>query len=296
MDDALPPSPATIRALIDEQFPHWAGLPLDPAPMEGGSDNLLYRLGDDLVVRVPRHPNPHGTREDHWLRLLGRVLPVPIPVPLVGGTCGPNRLSFWTISRLLPGEDATTAPIPDHHAVARDLAAVVLALRSLPWPGPEPGPENGGRGAPLATRDEEVRNALAALRADPEPGIDLAGAAAVWRDALAAPPHDGAPVWLHGDLLPGNLLVRDGRLSAVIDWGCLAVGDPAVDLLPAWTLLSPAARATFRAALDVDDATWRRGRGWAVSFGLVALPYHRTRTPGLARVAHRAIVTAVSDL
>jgi aminoglycoside phosphotransferase (APT) family kinase protein len=289
--------PSVIRALVDEQFPAWADRPLDPRPAGAGSDHVVHRLGIDLAVRLPLRADAAAQVgvEQRWLPRLAAALPVPIPAPVGHGRPGRGVPWPWSVVRWLPGVDATRATVTDHHALARDLAAVVRALWSLPPEGPAPGPRNGGRGAPLATRVDELDAAVADLRADPEPGIDLAAALDRWRDALAAPPHAGPPRWAHGDLLPGNLLVTDGRLGGVVDFGCCGVGDPAVDLLPAWAVLPTNARATFRDALEVDDATWRRGRGWAVSFGLIALPYHRTRTPDLARVAHRAVVAATGD-
>ncbi|GLZ47539.1 phosphotransferase [Actinomycetospora sp. NBRC 106375] len=231
--------------------------------------------------------------EQRWLPVLAPAVPVPIPAPVGRGRPGHGYPWPWSVLRWLPGEDATRAPVADPHALARDVAAVVRGLRGVDTAG-GPNPTVSGRGVPLADRDGEVRAALDALRADPEPGIDLAAAGRVWDDARAAPVHDGPPSWLHGDLLPGNLLIGGGRLSAVIDFGCAGVGDPACDLLPAWAVLPPGARATFQDAVGADEESWRRGRGWALAFGLVALPYHRTRTPALARVARRAVIEAVS--
>jgi aminoglycoside phosphotransferase (APT) family kinase protein len=297
--DVAPPSREVIRALLHEQFPHWASEPLDPHPLGAGSDHVLNRLGDDLVLRFPlrRSAADRLQFERMWLRHVASVLPVRVPTPLAHGGPGYGYPFPWSVGRFLPGEDATTATITDHHAFARDLAAAVQALRTLPTRDDVvPEALRSPRGVPTAARDDEVRAALADLRADPLPGIDLDAATRVWEDALAAPVHEGPPVWLHGDLLPGNLLVLDGRLLAVIDFGLLGVGDPAADLLPAWAALPASARATYRDALAPDEAAWRRGRGAAVAFGLVALPYHRTRTPGLARVAHRTITEVVAEI
>ncbi|MHC1560872.1 aminoglycoside phosphotransferase family protein [Actinomycetospora sp. C-140] len=290
------PSPATVRRLVAEQFPGWAGLAVDPDPIDAGSDHVVYQLGDDLVARFPVRASAAAqvAVEQRWLPVLAPAVPVPIPAPVGHGRPGHGYPWPWSVLRWLPGEDATRAPVADPHALARDLAAVACGLRGVDAAG-GPDPAASGRGVPLADRDGEVRAALDALRAAPEPGIDLAAAARVWDAARDAPVHHGPPSWLHGDLLPGNLLIREGRLSAVIDFGCAGVGDPAVDLLPAWAVLPPEARATFRDAVGVDQASWRRGRGWAVAFGLVALPYHRTRTPALARVARRAVIAAIAE-
>ncbi len=177
--------------------------------------------------------------------------------------------------------------------MAAALAQFVVALRGIdPGGGPEPGEHNFERGAPLATRDEEVRGALRRLEGD----FDVVAAAAVWERALAAPAWDRLPVWIHGDLHGGNLLIDGGRLSAVIDFGGLGVGDPACDVMPAWTFLPAEARPTFRAALGVDDATWDRARGWALSMGLIALPYYKDTNPPLAANARRWIGETLRDL
>jgi aminoglycoside phosphotransferase (APT) family kinase protein len=160
-----------------------------------------------------------------------------------------------------------------------------------PAGGPPPGTHNSERGVPLALRDRGTRDAIAAVRDTYDPNA----LTAAWEEALAAPVWHGRPVWLHGDLLASNLLAVEGRLSAVIDFGCLGVGDPACDVMPAWSYLSAETRHAFRAALPVDDATWARGRGWALSFGLVALPYYETTNPVLAGIARHAIDEVLAD-
>ena len=190
---------------------------------------------------------------------------------------GGHRQSEAARGRLSTGVD---------EELARGLAGFVAALRAVD---PAGGPESG-RGQALVTRDEPTRAALARLHGE----IDVAGAARVWVDCLALGPGDAAPAWCHGDLSPGNVLVRDGRLRAVIDFGGIGVGDPTVDLVVAWNLLSPAGREVFRAELAVDDATWQRGRGWALSIALIQLPYYRTSNPALAANARRTISEALS--
>jgi aminoglycoside phosphotransferase (APT) family kinase protein len=256
---------ALVRRLLAAQFPQWVGLPIEPV-RSAGTDNTLYRLGDHMAVRLPRKPSAAGPRveqEQRWLPRLAPLLPLAVPIPLAD-----------------PGQAAT------------ELAHFIAALERIdPAGGPPPGPHNAFRGVPLARRDAQTRAALAALRGT----LDTNAAAAAWEAALQTPPWDGAPVWIHGDLQPVNLLVQGGRLSAVIDWGCLGVGDPACDLMPAWSAFSADAREIFRAALQVDDATWARGRGWALSFGLIALPYYQSTNPVLAGIARRAIHEAIAD-
>jgi aminoglycoside phosphotransferase (APT) family kinase protein len=198
----------------------------------------------------------------------------------------------WSVHRWLEGEAATTEPISDLRWAATELGEFVVALQRIDATGgPPPGEHNSGRGVPLATRDSATRAAIASL-----PGvIDVGAASAAWESALRAAEWQGPPVWIHGDLQAGNLLVRQGRLSAVIDFGCLGVGDPACDLTVAWTLLAGESRDAFRAALPVDDATWARGRGWALSVGLIALPYYETTNPVLAGIARRAIAEVLAD-
>lgn len=282
-----------VRRLVADQFPHWAGLPLERVP-SSGTDNALFRLGDDLCVRLPRIEWATGQVEKdlRWLPRLAPLLPLPIPAPLVKGTPTPDYPWTWGIYRWLPGESANDAPILDMEGAARDLARFLTALHAIDAvDGLRTGRSDTSRGVPLVRRDAETRRAIVELGAE----VDTDAVTAAWDDAVRAPPRDGPPVCIHGDLLPGNLLVADGRLSAVIDFSCLSMGDPACDLMVAWTVLSADARAEFRARLDVDDAAWRRGRGWALSFGVIALPYYRDTNPRFARDARRAIAEVLAD-
>ena len=234
-------------------------------------------------------------KEQRWLPRLAPLLPLAIPVPLAKGAPGEGYPWHWSIYRWIEGENATLARLADPRQAARDLARFVAALQRIdPTGGPPPGAHNSFRGAPLAERDAPTRAALASLRELNSP-LDLDAATEAWEAALEASPWRGPPVWLHGDLLPGNLLLREGRLCAVIDFGCLGVGEPAMDLTPAWTLFTGPAREAYRDALGVDDATWARGRGWALSFGLIALPYYYATNPALAGVYWRAIDQVLAD-
>jgi aminoglycoside phosphotransferase (APT) family kinase protein len=169
-------------------------------------------------------------------------------------------------------------------------------MQRLPFEGgPTPGRGNGYRGNPLEARDAVTRRCLAECAANPATGVDTAAASSAWAAALDIPAYEGRPIWIHGDLLPGNLLAHEGRLTAVIDWGCLSTGDPAYDLLPAWALLPPDARETFHAALEVDDQTWARGRGWSLSWALVALPYYVETNPSFAALARSTIEAILAD-
>jgi aminoglycoside phosphotransferase (APT) family kinase protein len=276
---------AVVRRLV-KQFPEWAGLPIqEVAPW--GTDNAVYRLGDDKVVRLPRTPRTSRTleMERYWLTRLGPQLPLAAPVPLAEGEPSGGYPFTWSVYRWLPGEPATPDRIADPIQLAIDLARFISALQRIDTSGgPPPGEVNVFRGEPLARRDSATRAAIASLRAE----LDAAVLTAEWDEALATPEWEGPPVWLHGDLDSRNLLAHDGRLSAVIDFGTLSVGDPACDVMAAWKLLSADGRRAFRRALAVDEATWIRARGWAISQSVSALAYYTEETNAvLVREARR---------
>lgn len=281
-----------VRRLLAAQLPQWAGLPLRRVE-SAGTDNAIFRLGDDLAVRLPRigWAVAQVEKEHRWLPRLAPHLPLPIPEPLALGVPGAGYPWPWAVHRWLAGEDALAAPVADLRQAAIDLARFIAALQRIdPAGGPRAG-EASSRGVPLATRDAAVRAAIAALRRD----IDGPAVTAAWEAALAAPAWDRPGVWLHGDLTAVNLLVRDGRLAAVIDFGPLAVGDPAADVMTAWLYLDRGARAIFRETLQVDDATWARAKGWALSVGLIILPYYRDTNPVLCGIGARAIEHVLED-
>ncbi len=292
-DDEMDTDAPLVGRLLAAQFPQWADLPIEPVP-SAGTDNALYRLGDDMVVRLPRiHWAVGQVEEEHtWLPRLAPFLPLAIPVPLAKGEPGEGYPWHWSVYRWLEGETATIERIANPRQAAIDLAQFIAALQRLDATGgPPPGPHNSSRGEPLAMRDTETRDAIAILRGT----LDADTMTAVWDTAIEAPAWHGPLVWLHGDLQSGNLLAVQGRLSAVIDFGCLSVGDPACDVMAAWLYLSAETRDVFRATLQVDDATWARGRGWALSVGLIALPYYQNTNPVLAGIARRAIAEVLAD-
>ncbi|MFI1438032.1 aminoglycoside phosphotransferase family protein [Streptomyces fructofermentans] len=290
--DELDIDAALVTRLVAAQFPRWAGLPVVRVP-SAGTDNAMYRLGDDLVVRLPRRPGgaDQAAKEQRWLPLIAPHLPLPVPVPVASGTPGEGYGLPWGVFRWLDGETVLDAP-PTGPAGLADaavrLGGFVSALRAADATGGPP----SWRGGPL-TDDPGVRAAVRGLAADGT--LDARVATAAWEDALRLPRWSGRPVWLHGDLLPGNLLTGNGRLSAVIDFGGLGVGDPAADVLAAWAVFTPGTRELFRAAAGVDDATWARGRGWALYFGLTAGHEYRTTNPVLAAVAHRTVREALAE-
>jgi aminoglycoside phosphotransferase (APT) family kinase protein len=290
--DEVDTDASLVRRLLVAQFSQWADLPIEPVP-SAGTDNALYRLGDDMVVRLPIHWAIERVEKEHqWLPRLAPCLPLAIPVPLAKGKPGEGYPWQWSVYRWLEGENVTLERIADPRRAATDLARFIAALQRLDASGgPPPGEHNSGRGVPLAQRDRRTREAIRAL----DGMLDAHVVAAAWDVALQAPAWYGPPVWLHGDISSGNLLAAQGRLSAVIDFGCLGVGDPACDLMIAWTLFSGESREAFRAVLSVDDATWARGRGWALSWALIFIPYYLNTNPVGVNNAWRAIHEVLAD-
>ncbi|MFI9387238.1 aminoglycoside phosphotransferase family protein [Kutzneria sp. NPDC052558] len=252
---------AQVRRLIADQFPQWAGLPIRPVA-KSGWDNLTFHLGEAMLVRLPSAAEYAlaVAKEQRWLPALAPRLPLPVPVPLAQGRPDADYPFPWSVYRWLPGSAARPDRIADPVRFALDLAAFLAALQRIDAAdGPQPGTHNWFRGGTLRTFDSLVQRAFAAL----DGHIDVPLAREIWASALDTP-WDGVETWFHGDMAPGNLLLVDGDLSAVIDFGTCGVGDPSCDLAIAWTLLTPTARAAFRRRLAVDDATWARARGWAL--------------------------------
>jgi aminoglycoside phosphotransferase (APT) family kinase protein len=285
---------ALVERLLTEQFPHWTDLPIEPVlPM--GTDNALYRLGDDMVVRLPRRPRDSIVleKERRWLPKLAPLLPLAVPVPLAEGTPGDVFPLTWSVYSWLRGENATPDRLTDPTRAAHDLARFVAALQRIdPSGGPRPGEHNAFRGVPVADRDEATRSAIASLGSS----IDGCAVAGAWEAALRATEWEREPVWIHGDLDSRNVLAENGSLSAVIDFGCLGVGDPAYDVMVAWKMLSRDSRKSFRAALAVDEATWARARGLTLSQSLMALAYYTLETNAvLVLEARRWLAEVLAD-
>ena len=238
-----------VRRLLAAQFPEWSALPIQPVP-SAGTDHALYRIGDGMVVRLPRIQRAVGEvdKDLRWLPLLAPLLPVELPLPLAKGLPAEGYPWEWGVYTWLEGENPKTA-------------------------------------------DDPTRIAIAEL----EETIDTDATAAAWEAALQTPVWSGPPVWVHGDLSPGNLLLRGGRLTAVIDCAGLGVGDPACDLIVGWNLLPADARKVFHHELGIDDATWARGRGWAFSVALIQLPYYRDTNAALADNARHVIREVLAE-
>jgi aminoglycoside phosphotransferase (APT) family kinase protein len=292
--DEVYPDVDLVRRLLLDQFPQWAALPLEPV-RSAGTDNTLYRLGDCLVVRLPRLQVTRAAleKERRWLPILAPLLPVAVPVPIAEGMPADGYPWKWSVYRWLEGEDAIVRPVADLSRLATDLAQFVAALQRIdPTGGPSAGRENFFRGMPLSTRVEPTRAAINSLNNT----IDVDAVTAAWEWALRTPEWPDRPLWVHGDLDRRNLLVKQGRLAAVIDFGGLGVGDPACDVMLGWRVLSAETRAIFRNVLGVDDATWARARGWALSQALIELQYYTMDTnPVLVREAQHWMAEVLGD-
>ena len=288
--DEIQTNPELVRRLLEGQFLQWAHLPIEPVASYG-TDHDIYRLGARLAVRLPRieWATKQAAKEAKWLPKLAPHLPLALPVQLAIGHAADGYPFDWSVYEWLPGENAN-GTIDDLGQAAVDLAAFVNALRRVDTAGAHPRPPHG-RGGPLAEGDEQVRRSIAEL------GNRINGAATArsWGESLNAPAWGGKEVWVHGDLLPGNLLVVGGRLSAVIDFGGLNVGDPACDLQPAWNVFAGDSRKRFRAELLVDDASWLRGRGWALYQAVTALAYYWDTNAGMIRQASNGLEQVLTD-
>ena len=282
--DELEIDGALVRRLLAEQFPEWAHQPISRVEPDG-TVNAIFRLGDEFSVRLARREGPTepGGKEIEWLPKLAPLLPVEVPVPVAQGRPSAEYPWFWQIHTWVEGETVAVDEI-DAIGAARDLAALIGTMQRLDPAGAPP-----GRGISLAKRDEEFRYWLERFEGDPT-------VTAAWDRALSAPHWDGPPVWHHGDLDVRNWLLRDGRISGVIDWGSMGVGDPACDVMVAWKLHSPAARDAFRSALPTDDATWERARGWVLSQAVAILAYYTPKNnPALFEEAESWLVLVLSE-
>jgi aminoglycoside phosphotransferase (APT) family kinase protein len=293
MDDRIVISMQQVRALIASQFPQWGHLDVRPVELSGW-DNRSFRLGDDMLVRLPSAARyvAQVEKEHRWLPELASLLPLPIPEPLAIGERGQDYPFPWSVYGWLDGEPlALHLDETDLSPIAADVAAFLKALHGIDASnGPLAGEHNFHRGGSLAVYDGEAR--AAAVRLADE--VDQALAMEIWQLALSSQ-WQGPGVWVHGDIAEGNLLVKDGRLSAVIDFGSSGVGDPSSDLILAWNVLDTESRAVFRRALDLDDATWQRGRGWALWKALITLEAQRGSDEKLAEWSRRTIREVFAD-
>jgi aminoglycoside phosphotransferase (APT) family kinase protein len=279
-----------VRRLVAAQFPRWAPLAVRTVPSIGW-DNLLFRLGSEMLVRLPRREMAAELveKEHRWLPVLAPGLPLPIPVPIGRGRPGEGFPWRWSVCPWMPGRISATSGLRAPVEFATALGRFVTALHQ---PAPPDAPIHPfDRGAPLRRRDEEMRDLI-----DEHDGpFDRATLARAWDLAMDLPDWDGPPLWLHGDLHPANLLVHRNRLRAVLDFGDLCVGDPAVDLITGWMGMDRAARRAFRDSAGVDDHTWARGRAWALMLGVAVLS-RSADNPVIASMAERGVAAALADL
>lgn len=277
-----------VRELLKSQFKEWADLPLTPM-QSAGTDNLIFRLGNDKYIRLPRVSGAEAQveKEHRWLPFLAPHLPLEIPNPIGKGQPQDIYPSHWSIYRWIEGMNATNVANLDLNQAAVTLAKFINALHSIDSTG---GPSTY-RGMPLETRDEEVHKAVAAL----DGIIDTKASLKVWHTCKQAPIWDKPPVWIHSDLLPANILIDKGKITGVIDFGMLGIGDPACDLLPAWCLFNNGSREKFRSELKIDEATWVRSQGWALSIGLIILPYYLKTNPELVAVGKQLVNEVLAE-
>jgi len=290
--DKFPIDVPLVRGLIDAQFPEWSDLPIRPVEF-GGWDNKTFHLGEGMTVRLPSAEGyvPQVEKEHRWLPELATQLPLPIPVPLARGTPSAQYPWPWSVYQWLEGETAGVGRISDLSLFATSLGEFLVALQQIdPANAPVYGAHSAYRGGPLTTYDSETRQAIEIL----DGMIEAEVVTAIWETAVAST-WDRPPVWIHGDIAPGNLLVKQGRLSGVIDFGCSAIGDPACDLAIAWTFFSGESRKAFRAALPLDDATWARGRGWALWKALIVYAALPGTNPAEREKARRVIDELVGE-
>ena len=278
-----------VRRLLAAQFPQWADLPIS-AVQSTATVNYIYRLGDHLCVRLPRVQRwaQDLDKECHWLPKLAPRLSLRVPEPVTKGCPASSYPFSWAIYGWIDGQPYSDELVDDEHQAARDLAWFVAELRRIDL---VVGAPRGGR-SPLHELDAVTRAAIESARGV----IDSDAATAAWERALDAPAWNGTPVWIHADLLRPNVLVHGGRLCAVIDFGGVGVGDPAADVIAAWSVFGRAGRATFRGALDVDDGMWERARGFALHQAAMIIPYYGETNPGFVALARRTVEEVLADI
>jgi len=277
-----------VGQLVAEQFPRWADLPISVV-RSTGTVNAIYRLGEQLCVRLPRLASwaPTLDKERHWLPKLAPHLSLRVPEPVAEGRPGGSYPFSWAIYRWIDGQVYADELVDDEHQAAMELAQFITELRRID---PVVGAPRAGR-MPLDDLDTLTRSRIESAG----DVIDAGSAIDAWGYALTASAWDGTPVWIHADLLRSNLLVNEGRLAAVIDFGSAGIGDPAADVIAAWSVFSPAGRGTFRRALDVDDGTWNRARGFALHQAAMAIPYYLETNPGFVALAKRTLEEILAD-
>lgn len=278
-----------VTTLLQIQCPQWAELPLEPIK-SAGTDNALFRLGKNLVVRLPKIDWATNSihKECVWVPRLAKHLNTPLSEPVFEGKADANYPWPWMIVKWNEGENPGFEKENEYETLAVDLAHFVSQLHDITL---SDGPSSR-RGTPLSSVDEETRTAIASLKNE----IDVECITKLWDSLSQLPRWDKKPVWVHGDLLPGNILIKNNRLSAVIDCSDVGMGDPATDLIIAWSLLNQNSRKLFQENLkNIDEITWGRGKGRALSIALIILPYYKNTNSTLTAVARNMIRQILSD-
>jgi len=278
---------ALVRTLLENQCPHWENLPVK-ALSSSGTDNALFRLGEDYIVRLPRIEWAPGSiersinKEYEWIPKIAQCLTIPVSAPVFKGKPDKHYPWPWLIAKWHDGQNPDFEQENEYNLLAKDLAGFINSLHAIRMTN---GPLSR-RGVPLKKLDLETSTALNALQQD----MDTQALAALWEHLSNMPQWDKEPVWVHGDFLPGNIITQNKRLSAVIDFTDTGTGDPACDLVIAWSLLNKQSRKVFKDHLkNIDENTWQRGRGWALSIAVIMLPYYKNSNPVLATLARRMI-------
>jgi aminoglycoside phosphotransferase (APT) family kinase protein len=277
-----------IKDLLFKQFPKWSHLPLKLMRPEG-TDNAMYRLGNDKLIRLPRKESSSFSIEKEltWLPKLGVHLPLSIPNIIAKGVSDKNYPFTWLILEWLDGSSPDKENMVDEHKAAANLASFVKSMQKIKFDGAP----NCRRGKPLSTCDDEVKRSIPLLNGFYK--IELLKN--LWELALKTPQWKKDPVWVHGDLHAGNLLAKDKKIIGVIDFGLAGIGDPACDMMIAWTFLNKKSRKIFHSIVQPDKDTWNRGRGWALFLGIVGYPYYRLSNPIFAHIAKRALDEVVAE-
>lgn len=278
-----------VHTLLQHQCPQWAHLPLLVIP-SSGTDHALFRLGDDFIVRLPRIDWAAAPidKEYDWLPQIATYLTTPIFTPIFKGS--PNAIYPWSwlIAKWHKGHNPKAERADEYGRLAEDLAHFLNQFHAIPLTSGPP----SRRGTPLTDLNEETQSAIHLLDGE----INIPAITDLWQQLMNTPPWPQASVWVHGDFLPGNILIQNNRLSAVIDFSDLGIGDPACDLVIAWSLLNVTSRSVFRNHLTyMDDHTWMRGKGWALSVALIMLPYYKNSNPVLTKLARRMIEQVFHD-
>jgi aminoglycoside phosphotransferase (APT) family kinase protein len=285
-DDEVLVDADLVARLVAHQFPGWAALPVTHAS-SAGTDNAMFRLGDGMVVRLPRVEWAAASveHEQRWLPVIGPRLPVTTPEPLAMGEPGDGYPWHWSVYSWVEGDNPGDDDLTE--ALVLDLAGCLNVLHALD----EPGGPVSHRGLTFDKRDAVTRESIVAMHGM----VDTDAVTALWDEAFELPTCEPPGTWIHSDIAPGNLLVRAGRLCGLIDFSGVSRGDPAVDICVAWNLLPGSLRPLFREALEIDDATWLRSRAWALSQACLQLPYYQHTNKPLAAQARRVIAAVLED-